>query len=182
MIKTKKDLISILKNEKNIYTKLGYKGFWHYIITNCEVGLIWRYIYYMRKDEYYYNNLEKKIFYIPYILNRRRKNRLGVKLGISIPPNTFEEGITIYHSGNIIINANSIIGKNCKIHGSVCIGNNGITEEAPKLGDNVDIGIGAKIIGNVVIASNCKIGANTVVVESVRKNDSVIVGEKGRVI
>ena len=32
------------------------------------------------------------------------------------------------------------------------------------IGDNVDIGVGAKIIGNVTIADNCKNGAGAVVV------------------
>ena len=176
MITTKKELDSILKSEFKIYKALGYKGFLHTLITNCEVGFIWKYIRYLRKDEYYLNNLNNKLYFIPYIYNRRKKNRLGIKLGINIPPNTFDEGLTIYHSGNIIINTNSRIGKNCKLHGGNCIGNNGIDELAPIIGDNADIGVGAKVIGNVQLGDNSVIGANAVVIKSFNEDHIKLVG------
>ncbi len=176
MITNKKELNSILENEIKIYKRLGYKGILHTLITNCEVGLIWKYICYLRKDEYYLNNLNNKLYFIPYIYNRRKKNRLGIKLGINIPPNTFDEGLIIYHSGNIIVNANARIGKNCKLHGDNCIGNNGIDEGAPIIGDNADLGVGAKIIGNVHLGSNSVIGANAVVIRSFSKENTKLVG------
>lgn len=40
-------------------------------------------------------------------------------------------------------------------------------DQAAKLGDNVFIGSGAKIIGNIQIASDVAIGANAVVVNDV---------------
>jgi serine O-acetyltransferase len=39
--------------------------------------------------------------------------------------------------------------------------------KAPKLGNNVFIGTGAKIIGDITIADNVAIGANAVVVKSI---------------
>ena len=178
MITDKKLLKLTINEEKEIYRRLGYKGKIHALITQCEIGLIWRYIYYLRIDEYLSNTLNKKnlLKFLLFILNRRRRNKLGIKLGLSIPINTVGKGITIYHSGNIIINAKAKIGQNCKLHGDNCIGNNGINEDTPIIGDNVDIGVGAKIIGDVVIADGCKIGANAVVAKSFLKENSILVG------
>ncbi len=49
-------------------------------------------------------------------------------------------------------------------------GNDGVA----KIGNNVIIGSGAKIIGNVNIGNNCKIGANAVVVKDLKDNEVAI--------
>ena len=46
----------------------------------------------------------------------------------------------------------------------------------PQIGDNVDIGVGAKIIGDVTIANGIKIGANAVVNKSFNEENITIVG------
>ncbi|MEN8134884.1 MAG: hypothetical protein ABFS18_05040 [Thermodesulfobacteriota bacterium] len=51
----------------------------------------------------------------------------------------------------------------------------------PKIGDNVIIGAGAKILGNVNIGDFAKIGANTVVIEDVPPN-STAVGVPAKVV
>lgn len=111
---------------------------------------------------------------------RRSRNKLGVLLGFHIPAGCFQEGLLIYHSGSIIVNANARIGKNCVLHGENCIGNNGVTEDAPVIGDNCDIGVGAKIIGGVRLGNNVRIGANSVVTKSFDEDDIVLVGIPAR--
>ena len=74
--------------------------------------------------------------------------------------------LTIYHAGNIVINGDVKAGKNCKLHGSNCIGNNGKEFKCPVLGDNVRLGVGAKVIGDVTIADNITIASGSVVVNS----------------
>ena len=102
---------------------------------------------------------------------------------MNIPVNTCDEGLTIYHSNGIIINAKAKIGKNCKLHGDNCIGNDGIhDDDLPILGDNVDVGIGAKIIGKVEIRDNVSIGANAVVLKGKYDADSIIVGIPAKII
>ena len=49
-----------------------------------------------------------------------------------------------------------------------------------KGGDNVDIGVGAKIIGGVTIADNIKIGANAVVTKSFYEEGITLVGVPAR--
>lgn len=109
--------------------------------------------------------------------------RLSLNLGFSIPPNVFDYGLCIVHYGNIIINPNSKIGKNCRIHVGVNIGGKAgfySEEEAKKLcpviGDNCYIGPGVKIFGPVKIANRCSIGANAVVTKSCNVEDSILVG------
>ncbi|MBT0889312.1 hypothetical protein KJR38_03095 [Streptococcus lutetiensis] len=50
----------------------------------------------------------------------------------------------------------------------------------PVIGNNVDIGVGAKIIGNVTIADGIKIGANAVVNKSFYEEGITIVGVPAR--
>ena len=50
------------------------------------------------------------------------------------------------------------------MHGDNCVGNDGQSDICPVIGNNVEVGAGAKIIGNVTIADNIKIGAGAVVV------------------
>ena len=96
--------------------------------------------------------------------------RQSIKLGFSIPPNTFGSGLAIVHYGNIVVNGNARIGENCRIHVGVNIGgagglvdNESAKSLSPSLGCNIYIAPGAKIYGPVRIADNIAIGANAVV-------------------
>ena len=105
-----------------------------------------------------------------------QKNKLGNRLGFKIPRNTFEQGLSIYHHGLIIINEKARIGKNAKLHGGNCIGNNGTLDENPVIGDDLDLGIGAKVIGGVKLGNQVKVGANAVVTKSFEEDGITLVG------
>lgn len=126
-----------------------------------------RYRFYksLRKTEYLYsrrNNLIEKIIAKLYSL---RHNALCDKYQWSIPINVFDEGLAIVHVGTIVVSGYAKIGKNCRIHVCTNIGcaPSKEGEGAPRLGDNVYIGPGAKLFGNIVIGDNTAIGANAVV-------------------
>lgn len=177
MNKDKETMYKIIKEEREIYKNIGYKNILHSFITQCEVGKIYKYMVLLRKEEYLIKKMKSnKLYFMIFLINRRKKNKLGLKLGMNIPPNVFDRGLLIYHANGIVINKNAKVGKNCKLHGQVCIGNNGKTEIAPILGDNVDIGIGAKIIGEVKIANNIVIGSNSVVTKNFEENGITILG------
>ena len=54
---------------------------------------------------------------------------------------------------------------------------NGIDiEKAPIIKDNVDIGVGAKIIGDIVVEENIIIGANAIVRKNFDEKDIIIAG------
>ena len=90
-----------------------------------------------------------------------------VFLGLSIKPGTdIGPGLYVGHTGAIIIHPGAKIGKNLNIGTGVIIGEKGVGYGGiPILGDNIYIGVGAKILGNVKIGNNVKIGANAVVLQ-----------------
>lgn len=142
-----------------------------------------RYLYYLRKQEYYINTARgNKIKGLLGLYYERRKNCLGMKLGIEIGPNCFGKGLSIWHAGSIVVNTNAKIGENCTLHGANCIGNNGKTQGAPRIGNNVDIGYGAVIIGDIEIADNVTIGANAVVNKSILEPGCVAAGVPAKVV
>lgn len=106
----------------------------------------------------------------------RRKNNIGNKIGFYVGCEAFDPGITIYHHGTLIVNGNAKIGSGTCFHGNNCVGNDGKSNLAPRIGKNVDIGFGAIIIGDIEIADNCKIGAGAVIVKSCLKEGSTLVG------
>lgn len=143
---------------------------------------IYRYVLLLRKYERFCsmrdqssNPIQKKYWVLCVKLCDRRKNILGMRLGIEITPNYVEKGIRICHQ-NVIING--YVGENCVFHGNNVIGNKrtGDSQAIPKLGKGVDVGIGAMVIGDVTIADNCVIGAGAVVTKSFLNPGTVIAG------
>ncbi|MEU5842319.1 hypothetical protein [Rhodococcus sp. NPDC047139] len=87
-----------------------------------------------------------------------------MRLGFSIPPNTFGPGLSIAHRGDIIVNGAARIGADCRVHAGVNIGTAaGRKNSAPKIGDGCYLGPGVKIFGPISIGNDTAIGANAVV-------------------
>jgi serine O-acetyltransferase len=82
----------------------------------------------------------------------------------------------IDHFGGIIISGYAKFGDNCRVRNGVVIGIRRVEEKtAPIIGNNVDIGAGAKLLGPIRIGDNVLIGANAVVLCDVPDN-SIAVG------
>lgn len=82
----------------------------------------------------------------------------------------------MYHPYGIIINGKCSIDSGYVIRQQATIGNKGLNDDnCPNIGENVEVGAGAKIIRNVTIGSNSIVGANAVVTKSFPKN-SILVG------
>lgn len=172
MIQTREDLKEYLDYEKKLYPNTVAD-----ILTNDQRTYNWKYIKYLRKCEYYYNNRKNSLFAkVMYIWYRRRKNTLGSRIGVEIWENSFDIGLVIHHNGSIVVNRECRIGKNCELHGDNCLGNAGEGANVPTIGNNVNIGVGAKIIGKITLADNIKIGANAVVNKSFYEPGITIVG------
>ena len=182
MIKTKDDLKRFLQNDcKGLFFE-NRKGHEEYMRRVKDPRLlIGVYLQYLRKEEYY-KNQDKQNYYTKLLglIYERKRNRLGLKLGFFMECNCFDEGLTIDHPSVITINPKAKIGKNCRLHGNNCIGNNGSIDIAPVIGDNVDIGYGAVIIGDIPIADNIKIGAKAVVNKSFEEPGITIAGVPAR--
>ncbi len=129
---------------------------------------IWKWQRAMRYAEYYGNRAGRNPIYKPAaILCCARFARLSVKLGFSTPYKNIGKGFSVAHYGLLVINGNTLIGENCRLHEGVCIGTTNGSDRAPRIGNNVFIGSGAKIIGDIEIADDVAIGAGSVVVKSI---------------
>ena len=92
------------------------------------------------------------------------------------------KGLVLGYGGlGIVIHSNAQIGDNVHIDQFVTLGGNARQSGVPKIGDNVYIGCGAKILGPITIGNDCVIGANSVVIKDVPAN-CVVAGVPARVI
>lgn len=177
MIQTREQLNEFLEYEKQIYVSNNVKDCFLNIIRDNKNYNIWKLIKTLRLMEFYFNNRKNNVLYmIKYQLNIRKYNKLQYKLGIELPMNVFDKGLTIYHTNGIVINGDAKVGKNCLLHGSNVIGNMGKDLSAPVIGDNVRLGAGAKVLGGITIADEVKIGSGAIVLHSCLEKGSLLVG------
>ena len=164
----------ILEYEKSLYFR-SQKDYLISMITHEDNYLIWQYVKYLRKEEAAPNKAAAYFW-------RRKKNDLGAKLGLTIYVNSCGKGLHIWHHGALVINGDAKIGENCTFHGQCCIGNDGESQGAPVIGNNVEIGVGAMIIGDIYIADDVKIGAGAVVTKSCHEKGATLVGVPAKVL
>ena len=109
--------------------------------------------------------------------------KLNEILGCAIRPGCdIGPGLYIGHTGIIRIHPEVKAGKNLSIGQQVTIGTKGLgVKGAPVLGDNVYIGVGAKVLGPIKIGNNVRIGANAVVITDV-PDDCTAVGVPAKII
>lgn len=122
------------------------------------------------------NRIRKKIIAIIHKLYQHETNSyLPLNTMILGPPNF------IHGTYGVFISGEAQIGENCTIFHQVTIGSNMLYKSkiagAPKIGDNVLIGAGAKIIGQINIGNNVRIGANYTVTRDIPDNSVVMQNE-----
>lgn len=101
--------------------------------------------------------------------------------GAEIPLNAdIAGGLQAPHPNGIVISYQAHIGPNCLLFQQVTIDVLPGTG-APRLGGNVDVGPGAKILGDVVVGDYARIMANSVVLNDVPPG-AVVAGNPARVI
>lgn len=106
------------------------------------------------------------------------------KYGIAIPEYTrVGPGLYIGRFGGIMVNGDSVIGRNCNLTHGVTLGqtNRGGRLGSPVLGDRVYLGAGCKVIGAVHLGDDVAVGANAVVTKDAPAG-SVLVGVPARVV
>lgn len=86
-----------------------------------------------------------------------------------------------YGGIGVVLHSQAVIGKKVIIGQGVTIGRQLDPEGIPRLGDNIYIATGAKILGDISIGDNVIIGANAVVIEDVPSN-SIVAGVPAKII
>jgi serine O-acetyltransferase len=101
---------------------------------------------------------------------------IQISTGIELPCEAIVgRNFVIDHFGGIIVSGYARFGDNCRIRNGVVVGLRRVEEPvAPIIGNNVDIGAGAKLLGPIRIGDNSIIGANAVVIEDVPENSIAI--------
>ena len=141
----------------------GAQGFW--------VMVVYRY------GRWRYNvrpTVLRKIFSLIYhVLFKTVQVLTGVELPCEVE---LGRNFVIDHFGGIIISGYAKFGDNCRVRNGVVIGLRQVEDKgAPIIGNNVDIGSGAKLLGPIQIGNDVLIGANAVVLIDVPDN-SIAVG------
>lgn len=103
--------------------------------------------------------------------------------GISLPASArIGPGFYVGHFGGIFLHSDAVLGRNCSVGPGVMIGARGLGRKGvPVIGNNVYIGVGAKVLGSVQIGNNVRIGANTVVLSDV-PDGATVVGSPARIV
>jgi serine O-acetyltransferase len=89
-------------------------------------------------------------------------------------------GLYLIHPANIMIGRDVEIGENCLIMHEVTLAI-GSVPGAPKIGNNVDIYVGARVLGGVKIGDSSMVGANCVITRNIPPR-SVVIAAPSRVI
>lgn len=186
MIETKDDLKKILVYEKEIYREIMGRTTSERLLKAVKQHpdyYTYQYVKRLRIAGYYYTQRKKNILNaILYLWACKRKNQLGRKLGIEMNERSCGKGLTIFHTQGIVINGMCEIGDGLILHGNNCIGTDGITKKCPKIGNNVRLGVGAKILGDVTIADDVVVAAGAVVVKSCEEKNVVLAGVPAKIV
>jgi serine O-acetyltransferase len=143
--------------------KWGAQGFW--VMLVYRLGR-WRYTLRIKLVRKFFSMIYRVLFKIVQIMT-----------GIEFPCEVVVgRNFIIDHFGGVIVSGYAQFGDNCRIRNGVVIGLQTVDNPcAPRIGNNVDVGAGAKILGDIVIGDNVLVGANAVVTKDVPGN-SVVYG------
>lgn len=96
----------------------------------------------------------------------------GIELPCEVPVG---RNFVIEHSGGIVVSGFARFGDNCRIRNGVVVGLSRVEDPgAPQIGNDVDIGAGAKLLGHIRIGNHVRIGANAVVLQDVPDNSLAV--------
>jgi serine O-acetyltransferase len=143
--------------------KLGTQGFW--VLVVYRFGR-WRY------------GIRPVILRRPFSLVYKILHKfVQIIAGVDLPCEVqIGRNFVIDHFGGIVISGYARFGDDCRIRNGVVVGLARVDQPcAPVIGNNVDIGAGAKVLGDISIGNNVIIGANAVVISDV-PDDSIAVG------
>ena len=91
------------------------------------------------------------------------------------PGARFGQGIMLDHATGLVVGETAVVGDNCSFLHAVTLGGSGKEsgDRHPKIGNNVLIGAGAKVLGNIKVGHCSRIAAGSVVLSEVPSNVTV---------
>jgi serine O-acetyltransferase len=182
MIRSKDDYLMYLEADRKALSR-PVRTIVSNLIALINPDYIWNFQRLLRQLEYLKNVKSRGLINkILYLYLRLKFKKLSLRLGFSIPENVFGPGLAIVHYGTIVVNKNTRVGANCRIHADTNIGASGGTDKAPRIGDNVYFAPGVKVFGDIQIPSNTALGANAVVNRSFNEEGTLIAGVPAKVI
>jgi serine O-acetyltransferase len=165
-------MFEVLRRDRARYAEVGqiwyaHPGFW--------VGLTYRLGAWARARP---NPVVRVLFGVVY---RILAAPWRLFLNVEIPARArIGPGLCLIHPNNILIGDTVEIGEDCLIFHEVTLGT-GVAPGLPRIGNQVQLFVGARVLGPVVIGDGSKIGANCVITRSVPPA-SVVVPAANRII
>ena len=104
------------------------------------------------------------------------QSQMSRQFGIDIHPAArFGHGIMLDHATGLVVGETAVVGNRVSILQSVTLGGTGKEDgdRHPKIGDDVLISAGAKILGNIHVGEGAKVGAGSVVLQNVPAHTTV---------
>jgi serine O-acetyltransferase len=105
---------------------------------------------------------ERNVPMVPGLIQRRLLKVYGLELA---PGNDIGGGLYIVHPVGCTVFVDHL-GENASIIAAVTVGNRG-GRDWPKIGDNVFMGAGARVLGGITLGDDVNVGANAVVLHDV---------------
>jgi serine O-acetyltransferase len=132
------------------------------------IGLIW-----YRIGHALWARRKNPIWLLLLLLNRFLYPLIRIHSGLELSPRAqMGPGVYIAHFGPTVIHPETSAGSNLTLLQGVTIGEH--NKGVPRIGNNVGIGTGAKVIGGITIGDNVIIGSGAVVVKDVPDNCTVV--------
>lgn len=162
----REDIQTVFKKDpaaRNVWEVLTYAGLWAVIAH--------------RASHYLWTHDAKTL---ARILSQLARFFTGVEIH---PGATIGRRFFIDHGMGVVIGETAEIGDDVLMYHAVTLGGTSLHKEKrhPTIGNNVLIGMGAKIIGAITVGDCARIGANAVVTKDVPP-DATVVGIPGKVV
>ena len=102
--------------------------------------------------------------------------------GIEIPSGTdIGPGLQLHHATGLVVNRHAVLGAGCVLRHGCTIGNKEPGAPAPVLGDCVSLGAASHVIGAVRLGDRVEVGVGAVVLQDV-PSDHIAVGNPARIL
>ena len=119
----------------------------------------------LRRSEYWANCRADPLGRVMSAALKARVILLGERMGMSVPRNVFGPGLSIAHSGLLVVNAAARVGARCRIHHGVTLA--GASGHAPAIGNDVFIGPNVVVVGGITVGDGAVLLAGSIVTADV---------------